>query len=296
MGAPRNQHTPSYRRTVLVCALDMGTSEFVREFVIDSGLSLEIGESIRTICPVCRATHENSFQVQRDSLGLSYRCWRVSCGCSGKVWSNGRGAVTHTHTGSNKAPRPFTLATTSLPSLVLDIVEEKYNLSKTTLDHSLVRWCEELESLVFPCYNLEGTRTGTVTKRLFKKDGAAKSLLFWTESPPQYFVPYKQRIVLGGGGKLGRVYVVEDCLSALRMFEEGDFTVALLGTTLHSEVALSLSSGFRTLMVCLDPDAVEKAAKIATECRLLFDEVRIVVPKKDPKDLSPEELRSMLCG
>ena len=190
--------------------------------------------------------------------------------------------------------RPFTYATTPLPPLVLSILEEKYNLGEEDFVRRNIKWCEELESIMYPCYDFDGSLTGIVTKRLFGKVGVSKSLLFWDNTPPSYYISRKSTDTFPYIDKSTSVWLVEDCLSSMRLYNAGLYSVALLGTHLTESLAVELSKRFSGLVVCLDPDATVKAAAIAANHRLLFDRVKIVVPKKDPKDLSRKELEVML--
>jgi len=272
----------------------MSTSEFVREFVVDTGLRLGVGESIRTVCPMCRAVHEKSFSIQKDSYELRYHCWRASCGCRGAVWSvsdEARATARGTMPPQKKLVRPFTYSTTPLPPLVLSILEEKYNLTEEDFSSRSIKWSEELESLVFPCFDFDAHLKGVVTKRLFKKDGVNKSLLFWDEEPPRYFTT-RWRLQQHPYGSV--VYLVEDCLSALRIWQAGGAAIALLGTKLDDKTALEISKVFRNVVFCLDNDATAKSVELSRKYNLLFDKVSILVPPVEPKDMQPEELENLL--
>jgi len=112
----------------------------IQEFVTYEALSLEVGNSIRMVCPACRARHEKSFQITRAQSNLLYRCWRVACGVKGVV-----GSRSPEYTGSygiritpgtprKPQPRPFPYSTQKVPVLEKAIVWHRYRIGGATLN------------------------------------------------------------------------------------------------------------------------------------------------------------------
>ncbi len=269
----------------------------IQEFVTYEALSLEVGNSIRMVCPVCNARHEKSFQITRTQSNLLYRCWRMACGVKGVV-----GSRSPEYTGSygirlqpgiprKPQPRPFPYSTQRVPVLERAIVWHRYRIGGATLNQAGVLWAEEIESLVFPCYDLSGAFAGLATKCLASPYRGRKSDLFWDEEPPRYFTT---RWGLQQHPYGSVVYLVEDCLSALKIWQAVGAGIALLGTKLDDKTALEISKAYRNVVFCLDNDATAKAVELSRKYNLLFDKVSILVPPADPKDMAPEELENLL--
>ena len=262
----------------------------IQEFVTYEALSLEVGNSIRMVCPVCNARHEKSFQITRTQSNLLYRCWRIACGVKGVVGSISRciqpgEVVTHTQ----PKPRPLPYSTSKVGVYEQAIVWYKYRITGESLGRAGVRWVEEVESLVFPCYTIDGEHVGYATKCLARTNVFPKSLLFWNTSPPRYFKVMEW--ALRGDDT---VYLVEDCLSALKLWQAGVSSIALLGTKLDDSTALEISKAYRKVVFCLDNDATAKAVELSRKYNLLFDKVSILVPRVDPKDMPMDELENLL--
>lgn len=259
------------------------------KFVAYEALALPVGGSTRTICPACRATHEQSFRIIRTEHNLSYRCWRMKCGVRGVVGSIGRhGAMPN----KSIAPRPLTYKTTHVQEYEQALVWHRYGIGGEALRSYGVLWCEALESLVFPCYSLTGDALGFATKSLGNTYGGLnKASLFWnTDDIPMYYAPAPHKLSHRGG----TVVLVEDCLSCLKILEAGHASLALLGTKLWPTTAMEIANVYRNVVFCLDNDATVKSVELAKEYNLLFDKVSILVPRVDPKDMPMDELENLL--
>ena len=269
----------------------------ISEYVTYEALSLGVGDSVRLVCPVCSARHERSFQITRTQSNLLYRCWRVACGIKGVVgsrspeYTGSYGIRLPPDTPRTPLPRPFPYSTQKVPVFEQAIVWHRYRIGGDTLDVSGVLWTEGIESLVFPCYDLLGAFTGLATKCLARPYRGRKSDLFWDEGPPRYFTA---RWRLQQHSYRSVVYLVEDCLSALKIWQAGGAAIALLGTKLDDKTALEISKVFRNVVFCLDNDATAKSVELSRKYNLLFDKVSILVPPADPKDMHPEELENLL--
>lgn len=257
----------------------------LNNFVTYEALSLPVGGSMRTVCPVCQAPHEQSFRISRTESNLLYKCWRMKCGVRGVV-----GSITghYNQYPPSPKPRPFLHSTTQVPMYEEAVVWHKYKISSAALHDYGVLWAEEIESLVFPCYSLSGDVTGVATKRLGVSYDKPKSSVYWDTSPPKYYAPAR------GVGVGKPVILVEDCLSCLKIREAGADSLALLGTKLTPDAALEIAHAYREVVFCLDNDATVKSVELAKEYNLLFDKVSILVPRVDPKDMPMDELENLL--
>lgn len=262
----------------------------LHEFVTYEALSLQVGDSVRMVCPVCDARHEKSFQITRTQSNLLYRCWRAACGVKGVVGSRAH-SMDHLHSSGWRATtrRPFPYSTSRVDGYEQAIVWHRYKIRPETLNYAGVRWAEEIESLVFPCNTLRGDFVGYATKSLSPTPGRPKSALFWDVVPPKYYATPEWTVV-----RSDTVVLVEDCLSALKIGQSGTSAVALLGTKLDDSTAMEISKAYRKVVFCLDNDATAKSVELARKYNLLFDKVSILVPPADPKDMAPEELENLL--
>jgi hypothetical protein len=261
----------------------------IQEFVTYEALSLEVGNSIRMVCPECNARHEKSFQITRTQSNLLYRCWRMACGVKGVVGSISTWPSGVVGTPGTPKPRPLPYSTSKVGVYEQAIVWHRYRITGESLDRAGVRWAEEIESLVFPCYTIDGGFVGYATKRLANPVTSPKSNLFWNTAHPRYF-----KVMEGLLRGNDTVYLVEDCLSALKLWQAGVSSIALLGTKLDDSTALEISKAYRKVVFCLDNDATVKAVELSRKYNLLFDKVSILVPPADPKDMAPEDLENLL--
>ena len=271
----------------------------IGDSIKERALSLGVGESTRVVCPFCNAQHEKSCSITRYPSSLYFRCFRAACGKAGTVSSlpGGSYRLVDTLAGSsaempNSSPRPLTYRTTHLPDYAKEALRSMYELSPGYLEHKgSVCWVPDLESFGFPCHSLDGDVSGFATKRLYKSSGEHKTELFWDRAPPRYYAPNYR---FPGAG--GAIWVVEDCLSCLKMWSIGCPSIALLGTSMHETVATALLGRFRSVNICLDPDATDKAFGMVRDYKLLFDKMSVVVLKADPKDTPLAELEKLLDG
>jgi hypothetical protein len=213
----------------------------------------------------------------------------MACGAKGVVGSFTREYREPSSAVTTPKPRPFPYSTSRVGEYEQAIVWYKYKITGESLERAGVRWAEEMGSLVFPCYTIDGEHVGYVTKCLVQTNVSQKSLLFWNTISPRYF-KVMERAPHGDG----TVYLVEDCLSALKLWQSGVSSIALLGTKLDDITALEISKSYRKVVFCLDNDATAKAVELSRKYNLLFDKVSILVPPADPKDMAPEDLENLL--
>ena len=89
-----------------------------------------------------------------------------------------------------------------------------------------------------------------------------------------------------------RVVLVEDIISAIRISQIGVMGIALMTTYLPHEMYPLLKKW--DVSVWLDGDAYDKAAKYFASLNSNGVKASLVHTKKDPKDLSPEEIKEEL--
>jgi DNA primase len=271
------------------------------DFVRDCVFEKPVGYQTREVCPLCRATHEKSLSIQVSDDNVYFRCYRAGCGWKGSIHKNFASRSSGCVIPPLPKNNPFKYRTELLPTPVKEFVKQKYHIGPLVLAEAGVRWAPGVDSLVFPIRNLTGFLSGHSTKRLTPQHSGPKTGLYYDDARPEYYSPFEQipwkfndLMTTLRGQPAPALYIVEDCISCLRLVQEGKYCVALLGHHMSERVALELANCFRRLVICLDPDAAAHAAEMAKATRLLFDSVTIKVPPRDPKDLAPDELRTLL--
>jgi hypothetical protein len=101
----------------------------IQEFITYEALSLEVGNSIRMVCPVCNARHEKSFQITRTQSNLLYRCWRMACGVKGVVGSFTREYREPSSAVAPQKPRPLPYSTSRVGEYEQAIVWYRYRIT-----------------------------------------------------------------------------------------------------------------------------------------------------------------------
>ena len=97
-------------------------------------------------------------------------------------------------------------------------------------------------------------------------------------------------------GKSDTVCIVEDVLSAIRCSEFVD-GVAVLGTRYSNELIFNLTDGYSHVIIYLDNDnsiVKKKQEQLKSILSLYVDKVSIIKTNKDPKELSPIQLKTIL--
>lgn len=90
-----------------------------------------------------------------------------------------------------------------------------------------------------------------------------------------------------------KVVLVEDLVSAAKVSEHCN-AAALLGTHLTKEMLDDLVIHCHEVYIWLDPDATNKASKLARELSLVFPVCKVLVSDADPKDLPHKQIGEIL--
>lgn len=93
------------------------------------------------------------------------------------------------------------------------------------------------------------------------------------------------------------VVIVEDSVSAMRIYQEGVTAVCLFGTNINQERAQEIASvaGDRQVFLALDRDAHDKAVHYAKRLRGIVNMIPLML-RRDIKDTPPDEVRELLYG
>lgn len=252
-------------------------------------------------------TGEISFSVWQTESGLGYKCWRLTCGESGFI------PLVSTPQGDyvkKKEFRIFEFETAELNSWKIMKFWQKYELTSEELSSNRVVQCPSRGSFIFPVFNYSGFEIGKLERwyswHQEPPAGLGRKALYYTESeaPRVHFPPgswFNANYELGssagynlkGPKDPGPLYIVEDCLSAIKVARK-ELCCALLGTSLSDEVLDELLRvPCSRFVFILDPDAFGKAMEIKARIGML-KEVEVKYLEKDPKDTPYEELVRVL--
>ena len=242
-------------------------------------------------CPKCKGgfSKEHSFSIKRLPEGVLYNCFRASCGINGFIPSNRVEPVVHKHKEKKNNPFKYDV---SDPEWLPDFLAGKFpDLSRDTVITEGIRYSEQTQSVLYPCYNYKGFRYAWNARAYpeLKPEFNRKSIMYFDSKEEEllHFPAYINR-------DLTHLTVVEDIPSAL-VLDQYTPCISLLGTNLsENEVRLLTKLGVKNLTIALDPDAMKKAVQLRDKYRLDFYEINILYTPKDIKDLTHQEIQKIL--
>ena len=251
-------------------------------------LAIERGCTISGyVCPACdggRSRERSLSMWPHQSLpGFAVaKCWRNSCG-----W----GAAIIVFDSIGSAPTLSYLkpaATPIMRALTQDaeaFLLERYLLTSETLSFWKVRQHPDTSSIYIPVYDRMRNLRGYVHRKFGNYSGQ-KAIGIVTQ-PAEVWQAWF------GHPALTQVVLVEDCLSAMRLWRLGFTAVALLGTSLTPSKLDELRYVTRTkrIIVALDGDATAKAI---AWCRHKYANLVPAILWRDIKDSSDSEILAVL--
>ena len=258
-------------------------------------LAMGLGDGERSdhqVCPKCGGgnSHERSMLIWVNGGCITFKCYRVKCGWSGKLGDTGvRVKVPH------KAKQSFSdLVITTPPPLMYEYLEERFLLTYHELVTCGIMWEAEQERILIPINGLptcgeqilEGYLARAYPALQSHNSAIPKAVAhFKVDAPTCLMHPYRHT-----GDTL---VLLEDYWSAMRVARHTQ-ACALSGTSLGDRaIGAMLAAGVKHLVFVLDADARQKARKLVAANRLLFQSVRAVLLfGRDPKDMSEDELMS----
>lgn len=262
------------------------------------GLSLEDGQTLRTICPNCNAAHEETFILTRDSDRLLYQCKRASCNTKGRIVSNS--ALKSGSHNQKKVFKPKYFEGEAWPldeqTPIWSTLKSKYNFSDEDIEvftqEGVTFELEDfsgLKFLHFPIYR-EGKLIGTCRKSInHKPKERRKSKLYpHIQGIPYYYFP--------NVGRSKELFIVEGCMDAIKLACMNKSAMALNGTSLNIgwfAEYLKEAEWIETVVLALDPDAQSIARRMEKDLSLFINSKVLALPK-DPKDCTKEELNEYL--
>lgn len=236
------------------------------------------------MCPACAGGRSGGSTLSVWANGAYYtaNCWRASCGYNADVPRDGVDM-----SAPRFHPRHFTGDLWTPELSMYEWMRSTYGIHAATLDGFRVRQVGARAVLYLPVLppqrNAE-ERGGMV--RYF--DGSTPKAVAYKATDQAWQAWYRRKAIAG-------VVIVEDQLSAMRCWQLGWTSVALLGTTItplkYAEIAAHTPAD-SPILLCLDADATSKAIAAARK----YPRLQVRRLERDIKDDTDENVERVLNG
>jgi hypothetical protein len=253
-------------------------------------LDLHKGESKREICPKCGggASKERTLSITVDEDGwLLWHCFRASCGAQGRklLW----GVVGQDGGTPKKLPKAFTGALVDIHNTPAGKwLEEKFGIL-TYKGRCVTEWryAPECDRIYIPYYGPDGQFRGSLLREwktpltprnLVYKEILDEPFIGWFHEPDN--TP---------------PVLVEDAISALKVYQAGLNAISLCGTHLSPTMVREILSKYPRAVIALDKDATAKAVGYAGTFRHLLG-LKVWKLEKDLKYEEEERIREAYYG
>ena len=214
----------------------------------------------RCVCPRCGGgtQREPSLDVRQDGIGvLKLKCFRASCS-----WF----AVSVTDRDARlqaraiKPPSVYREPTIPIQGEGVTILRNEYQCKREAVAQHGWRMTEKGTAFVFPVLDPYGNVRGHITRTLSKP-----KRVYTFKATAQPWLDHWEWVVDDDRPCI----VVEDCISACRLFGLGYNAVALLGTGMTVDQAREINKYYGTskIYLALDNDAFEKSLHMAKRHR-----------------------------
>lgn len=264
----------------------------VRDFL---GPSKGSGEQINfQVCPVCGS---DGWKVYLNPETGAWICFAGSCGAKGRVEvgleADGKAAGAQILEALKQDDSIPVWDEIEMPPYHELTGAAKRYLRKRGIDDltaqrlGLVEW-EDKSRVLFPYFDFEGNLIYWNSRRFSQNLGDGPKYLTAPGKHPLYWLD----------SKASRLVIVEGVMDAVKVWQAGFGAVALGGKSLPRYLTTSLLTGARryeTIDVMLDPDALDAALRLRANLSDRAD-VRVVpLVNLDPGDMTPEEIKEILC-
>lgn len=147
-----------------------------------------------------------------------------------------------------------------------------------------MRWHDHIRRVLIPVYDVHRNSHGIIGRAVFNE---RPKYLVLQGSPALYFPTNRLQ---------DSIIIVEDVLSAIAIERAGYFSVAMLGTTISQDDAISLSALAQTAVLWTDPDkaGVASRATICSRLELSGIKVREAFSAVDPKLLRRQSIQEII--
>jgi hypothetical protein len=247
-----------------------------------AALELSQEQTKRIRCPKCKGP-DKTLAVTKKLGFLLFNCYRASCSAKGRIDIGCQGPAVAPK--SKAKPLPYTPPLYPLTTKQLEHLQASYGLLANELVGA--RYNPRRGSVVYPIRDNTGVQIGVVDRSYNNTKPKALTHFFDTDQRCTAALHFPQPVY-----DTDSLCIVEDITSAIRLSRFRP-TAALLGSHLSIANAAYLSTLTPELVFVLDPDARDKAIKLASSFRDMFVTKVLFLPK-DPKDLTHEELARAL--
>jgi len=241
--------------------------------------SLEIGERVREVCPLCNggSTREKSLSLIRTQDGYLYLCFRAKCGLRG-----GKGGSISSTEVKKREGKQWNGELFSIPEKVVAWIGRSWHMRPPSSWY----WTPDYSGrIAMSILDPRGVHRGWCLRRPVSK-APNKALTFI--DPEQEAVSWYRT------STNSPTYLVEDVPSAVRVSKFAN-AVALLGTGVGQQRALEISQwATQPVVLALDQDATDLSFRWAKKYSLLWGNVKILPLEKDFKNCTEKELKEVL--
>lgn len=238
------------------------------------------------LCPSCEggSSGERTLSVTKEDGTIKWYCHRASCGFKGVESSGGGSRYGYTKPVATRgfAGRTFIRTSQAVPEEIQEVLKQRYSITQSHIARWRIGWDEEAQRLVIPVLGPNGEELGAVLRTL-DSNIAPKSKSHTEENALSWYV--NPRATRSG------IIVVEDQWSSIRSADYMN-SCALMGTNINESRMEEIRSLQQPVYLALDNDAWNVAVKYAIQYR----PIRLVRLGKDIKDLSDEELRTLIVS
>lgn len=255
---------------------------------LPAALAAHIAEGLtsHTMCPTCGGgeTRELSLTVYYQEPGIAkVSCWRNSCGWYSLIVGSGV-----KYEGSKMAKvRRFEKPTVALLEEDNHFLSETYGLRPSVMRlRGWKRVQHKPLELVMPVLGTYGEVRGTTTRTFDTPK--------WCDSYKQ--CPTEKWFDVWDTAKGKYTVLVEDQLSACKLYGMGYSAIALLGTNLSSDKCQEIRKVLlsRKAVLALDADATDKSLKLASRYAHIMPIVPMLL-EEDIKAMPEDEIRKRLA-
>lgn len=247
---------------------------------------LRVGETLNAQCPECR---KRKFYVTRKPTGFAYICFRASCGVAGFI-----GCAGHVVEPAKSIAPARQVYRGTLRFLSTD--EKNYFRKRFGIDLPDREWDRnilvgERDRFAFPIRDPDGILKG-FTLRAPRWAGIPSPLPDSNHGPKSLtYCPDDSKLAWYARHTQVPLIIVEDQVSALRLYSMGFSAVALLGTNMSLRDAGKIAAHKTpTTVLALDPDARLKQHWLILEYSVLFqNRLRGALLGMDAKDYDWED-------
>ncbi len=251
-----------------------------------------------TIMPPCPACGKDKFTLTRIREGILYNCYRASCSLNGGFIPDRANLLPEKP--KPRKLRPYTGEINPLTGEDIVYFIKRFGFQPVYGDIHY----NQYDEYVFPVKNLLGRVRGYVVRQpIWKAEGRqpechrkgrdrpkARLWMHADEPAQSFYFPDKNNIP-------NMLVVVEDQVSALKLYHMGYNSCALLGTDINDDKVREWSK-VRTdrIVICLDQDATAKSFAAVKKYANGLDSAlqSCILWDRDIKDLEPEEIRELL--